>query len=267
MTDWLTVTRGDAPLIVSIPHTGTEIPGGIGGLRSMTDARHDADYHIDRLYGFAAGLGATVVRTAISRTVIDVNRDPSGSSLYPGQATTGLCPETTFAGVPLYDAGGLPDANEIARRRTRYFDPYHVALTTETARLRERHPRIVVYDAHSILSHVPRLFDGELPQFNIGTYDGASCDPALTAAVADACAADSLVVNGRFKGGWITRHFGSPTSGVHAIQMELAMRGYLDEASDWPPMWDAARAVPMQLVLRRVLAAAITFASAQGRDL
>lgn len=259
MNDWLTIVRGDAPLIVSVPHAGTEIPGDVTGLHSLTDALHDADYHIDRLYAFAVDLGATIVRTAISRTVIDVNRDPSGASLYPGQATTGLCPETTFAGVPLYLPGDTPDDAEIARRRMAYFDPYHHAVCTEIARLRERHRSIVVYDAHSILSHVPRLFDGELPQFNIGTFSGASCDPALTAAVSSACDSDSQVINGRFTGGWITRHYGDPANGVHAIQMELAMRGYLDEASIWPPVWDAGRAAPLQTALRRILTAALDF--------
>jgi len=269
VTDWLTVARGDAPLIVSIPHTGMEIPGDVTGLASMTDARHDADHHIDRLYGFAADLGATVIRTAISRTVIDVNRDPSGTSLYPGQATTGLCPETTFAGVPLYLPAAGPDDVEIGRRRAAWFDPYHAAIRAEILRLRSLHETVVVYDAHSILSHVPRLFDGELPQFNIGTFDGASCDPALTAAVAAvaaACAGDSLVINGRFKGGWITRQYGDPANGVHAIQMELAMRGYLDEAAAWPPEWDAGRAAALQGVLRQVLAAALRFAKSHMLD-
>ncbi len=266
MTDWLTVARGDAPLIVSIPHTGMEIPGDVTGLVSMTDARHDADHSIDRLYGFASDLGATVVRTAVSRTVIDVNRDPSGTSLYPGQATTGLCPETTFAGVPLYLPAAGPDDVEIGRRRTAWFDPYHAAIRAEISRLRALHATVVVYDAHSILSHVPRLFDGELPQFNIGTFDGASCDPALTSAVAAACAGDSQVINGRFKGGWITRHHGDPANGVHAIQMELAMRGYLDEGAPWPPEWDVGRAAALQGVLRQVLSAVLGFARSHNRD-
>lgn len=259
MNDWLTILRGDAPLIVSVPHAGTDIPGDVTGLCSMADALHDTDHHIDRLYAFASELGATIVRTVISRTVIDVNRDPSGASLYPGQATTGLCPETTFAGVPLYLPADAPDSAEIARRRVRYFDPYHGALSAEILRLRGHHPRVVVYDAHSILSQVPRLFDGELPQFSIGTFSGASCDPALTAAVSGACSSDSQVINGRFKGGWITRRYGDPGNGVHAIQMELAMRGYLDEASGWPPVWDAGRAAPVQTVLRQILASALAF--------
>ena len=176
--DWLHVERGEAPLIVSLPHTGTEIPPDIEArLVSPWLARKDADWWVDRLYAFAAGLGATTIRTAISRTVIDVNRDPSGASLYPGQATTELCPTTTFDGEALYTGQ--------ARRRTRlrspsasaYFDPYHAALAGEIARLRARHGAVVLYDAHSIRSRVPRLFDGVLPNFNIGTNGGASCDP------------------------------------------------------------------------------------------
>ncbi len=175
MTGWLEVTPGDAPLIVSIPHAGTDIPADVDGLQSPALACHDTDFHVERLYGFASELGATVLRTRISRTVIDVNRDPSGASLYPGQATTGLCPETTFDGSPLYQSGRVPGDDEIARRRSLYFEPYHDTLAEQIARLRTHHRAIVVYDAHSIRSRVPRLFDGELPLFNIGSFDGASC--------------------------------------------------------------------------------------------
>jgi len=263
MNDWLTIDRGSAPLIVSIPHAGTDIPDEVAaGLTSPSRAARDADLHVDRLYGFASELGATIVRTAISRTAIDVNRDPSGASLYPGQATTGLCPTETFDGEPLYRDGHMPDGAEIARRRTTYFDPYHAALSTEIDRLRGEHARVVLYDAHSIRSIVPRLFDGELPQFNIGTDGGTTCAPALTGAVEAACDASGLsrVTNGRFRGGWITRHYGDPTLGIHAIQMELAMRGYLDERADWPMPWDARIAAPMQDILRRVLDACLIFA-------
>jgi N-formylglutamate deformylase len=156
MTDWLAITAGQAPLIVSVPHAGTVIPADITGLRSHDLARRDADHHVDRLYAFAADLGATIVHSRVSRTVIDLNRDPSGRSLYPGQATTGLCPVTTFDGEPLYTVGAEPDVEEIARRRAAYFDPYHAALTAQIARLRALHPAIVLYDAHSIRSHVQR---------------------------------------------------------------------------------------------------------------
>src|SRR3954468_19165613 len=225
--DWLTVVRGEAPLLVSLPHTGTEIPAEYErGLVSPWLARKDADWWIERLYDFAVGLGAPVIRTTISRTVIDVNRDPSGVSLYPGQATTELCPTTTFDGEPLYLPGQEPDDAEIAERRDRWLTPYHAALTAELARLRGQHGKVVLYDCHSIRSHMPRLFDGELPQFNIGTNNGATCDPALEAAVERAGAATgrSLVVNGRFRGGYTTRHHGRPDMGIHAIQMELACR-------------------------------------------
>ena len=263
MTDWLTVTPGNAPLIVSIPHAGTTIPDEISGLVSLDLARRDADHHVDRRYAFAADLGATVIHSRISRTVIDLNRDPSGQSLYPGQATTGLCPVSTFDGEPLYEPGAEPDAAETARRRAAYFFPYHTAIAQQIVRLRGLHPAVVLYDAHSILSHVPRLFDGTLPQFNIGSYDGASCGTALTDAIAADCSGDTFVVNGRFKGGWITRHYGAPARGIHAVQMELAIRGYADEAGPWPPAWNASRAAPMQARLRSVLTTCLAFAKDQ----
>jgi len=266
--DGLEVRRGEAPLIVAFPHTGTDLPGEIlPCLVSPWRARRDADWWVSRLYDFAEDLGATMVRTALSRTVIDVNRDPSGASLYPGQATTELCPTTTFDGEALYLPGRTPDDAEIARRTQQGFTPYHAALRGEIDRLRAKHGAVVLYDAHSIRSRIPRLFDGELPHFNIGDFAGRSCDPALTAAVAAACAGAgfSQVVNGRFKGGWTTRHYGAPAQGVHALQMELACRGYLAEPhappteADWPPPYDAARAAPMRAVLTRVLTACLDF--------
>ena len=261
---WLTVKRGEAPLLVSFPHTGLSVPAECAsGLVSFPLARHDADYHIDRLYAFATELGATAVHTALSRTVIDVNRDPSGASLYPGQATTGLVPTETFDGRPLYREGKAPSPDEIEQRKTLYFAPYHLALAEEAARLRALHRRIVLYDCHSIRSVIPRLFEGELPVFNIGTNDGKSCDPALTERVASICAASrwSCVIDGRFKGGWITRTYGRPGDGVHAIQMELAFRGYLPDEGD-PPPWDPGFAVPIQQTLRAVLEACLAFARA-----
>jgi formiminoglutamase len=172
---WLTVSRGEAPLILSLPHTGLDLPDVLEArLISPWLARKDADYWVDRLYDFAHELGATVVRTAWSRTLVDVNRDPAGVSLYPGLATTELCPTTTFDGEPLYSTGEAPPDPEIADRRAAAFDPYHAAISTEIARLRARHARLVLYDAHSIRSSVPRLFDGVLPHYNLGTNDGAS---------------------------------------------------------------------------------------------
>ena len=260
--DWLEIRRGEAPLLVSLPHTGTDIPPDIEDrLVSPWLARKDADWWIDRLYGFAASLGATTVRTAVSRTVVDVNRDPSGASLYPGQATTELCPTTTFDGEPLYRPGAALAPGEVEERRARWFDPYHAALDAEVARLKARHGRVVVYDCHSIRSIVPRLFDGRLPVFNIGTNGGASCAPALAEDVAALCRGTgrSVVVDGRFRGGFITRRLGRPADGVHAIQMELACRAYLDEPegavseADWPPPYDPAHAAPVRDALEAIL--------------
>lgn len=272
MTGFVDIVRGTAPLIVSMPHTGTEIPADIAArLASSWRALKDTDWHVEKLYAFAAGLGATLVRTRISRTVIDANRDPSGQSLYPGQVTTGLCPLTTFDGEPLYREGEAPDDGEIADRRTRFFDPYHAALAAEIARLRAKHPAIVLFEAHSIRSRVPRLFDGELPGLNLGTNSGASCAADLeTALIDEATRSDfSHVSNGRFRGGWTTRFYGRPGDSVHAVQLELADRTYLDEPDivspeTWPPAFDPSRAAPLQAVLTRMLERCIDFAKEQA---
>jgi N-formylglutamate deformylase len=272
--DWLTIRRGSAPLVLSIPHAGVDIPSDIETrLVSPWLARTDTDWWLDRLYKLAAMLDTTIVHTAISRTVIDVNRDPSGSSLYPGQATTELCPRTTFDGEPLYQSGEVPNAAEIERRKARWFVPYHEACSAELERLRRVHDQVVLYDGHSIRSSVPRLFEGVLPHFNIGTNGGASCAPELTAAVEAACDATSFsrVTNGRFRGGWITRHHGKPQAGVHAIQMELACRSYLPEPigrvdeTNWPPPFDDLYAGPMTAALGEVLRACVHFAAPINR--
>ena len=268
--DFIEVSRGSAPLLVSIPHTGLDIPSDVEtDLASLWLARKDTDWWIERLYDFAAGLGATIVHTKISRTMIDVNRDPSGASLYPGQPTTSLCPTETFDGEPLYRAGREPNAAEIDRRRKEYFEPYHAALATELARLRQSHPRIVLYDCHSIRSNVPRLFEGTLPHMNIGTNDGRSCHPKLRRAIEAICAASpfSWVSNGRFKGGWITRNYGRPEDGVHAVQMELACRAYMAEPAEvneanWPAAFDDGFAEPMRHVAKQVIETCIRSALA-----
>jgi formiminoglutamase len=266
---WLSVQRGDAPLVVGMPHTGTDLVEGIeAGLESPWLARKDTDWWVDKLYDFAVDLGATVIRTGLSRTVIDANRDPAGVSLYPGQATTELCPTTTFDAELLYRAGYAPDAAEIAARRRTYFDPYHAAVTAEIARLRTSNRQVVLYDCHSIRSRIPRLFTGQLPNFNLGTNSGASCAPQLTARVEAICAetAYSRVTNGRFKGGYTTRHHGQPGEGIHALQMELACRGYMREPADvnpgnWPTPYDEGIAAPMRVVLERILTDCIEFAT------
>lgn len=262
--DWLRVHRGDAPLVIAFPHGGTDLAGLDEQFVSPWHAQIDTDWWIAELYAFAADLGATLVATDISRSVIDMNRDPSGASLYPGQATTELCPTTTFDGDALYRFDP-PDEPEIMQRLNSYHRPYHDMLTRELDRLQSAHGRVVLYDAHSIRSHVPRLFDGELPQFNIGTNGGATCAPELETIVANICAASgrSHVVNGRFKGGWTTRHYGRPDDGIHAIQMELAQRGYMTEPepithANWPSTLAPNPAI--RPVLEQVIAATLDFA-------
>lgn len=267
--EWLAVHHGELPFIVSLPHTGTEIPADIEEqLAAPWLARKDADYWVDVLYDFAHDMGATTIRTALSRTVVDVNRDPSGVSLYPGQNTTSLCPIETFDGEPLYPQEKQPAAPEIERRRANYFDPYHAALREQIDRLHASHDRVVLWDAHSIRSRVPRLFEGQLPQFNIGTNDGTSCASALTEAIEKCCDVTKMsrVTNGRFRGGWITRHYGQPSNGIHAIQMELAMRGYLHEPAhftekSWPAPLDDAHAAVLRVALRDCFAECIRFAT------
>ena len=265
---WLSIERGEEPLIVSMPHTGTEIPADFEGqFHSSWLARKDTDWWVDRLYDFAHDLGATVVCTSISRSVIDVNRDPSGKSLYPGQNTTELCPTTTFDGEPLYRDGQPPDGSEIADRRLLYFNPYHGAIRSEIARLRNAHRKVVLFDAHSIRSNIARLFEGELPHLNIGSNGGASCALELAHAVESVCAETpfSRVLNGRFKGGYTTRRYGEPAKGTHAIQLELAVRAYLEEPEapspdNWPSPYDDNRAAPLRATLERILKACIDFA-------
>ena len=260
MTDWLRIERRDAPLILSIPHAGAELAGYEARFVSLWLARRDADWHIPRLYDFAASLGATIVRTEISRSIIDVNRNPDGVSLYPGQATTELCPTTTFDGEPLYRDGEAPDPAEIAERRALYFAPYHEALRSEIGRLRRTHARVALYDAHSIRSVIPRLFEGELSVFHLGTNSGRRCSQALRERLAGALASSgqSFAVDGRFKGGWITRDFGRPDDGVEAVQLELACRAYMSEPgrpdpTNWPRPIDEAAATPTRATLRGLL--------------
>lgn len=249
------VTRRGGPLVLSMPHGGTHVPDELfQRLTPIGRGLPDTDWHIDRLYDFAGELDATVVRANASRYVIDVNRDPDDRSLYPGRATTGLCPTTTFDGDALYAPGDEPDDAEIEARRQEWYAPYHGALAREIERVRSRHGYCLLYDCHSIRSRVPRLFDGELPVLNVGTNNGESCARALQDAVVAACAGQGdfdHVVNGRFRGGWITRHYGRPLEHVHAVQMELAQRAYMHEQPPWD--LDENRAAAIRPVLRSLL--------------
>jgi N-formylglutamate deformylase len=263
--NWLKVHNGDAPLIISIPHAGIIIPHEIDGYTDPQMVIKDADYHVEKLYDFARELGATIIQTEISRAVIDVNRNPDGMSLYPGQSTTELCPTSNFDGSALYSASKEPDDIEIIRRREKYFAPYHAQISKEISRLRAQYSNIVLYDAHSIKSIVPRFFDGQLPIYNIGTNDGQSCAKELENLVLGQCPAGESVINGRFKGGYITRHYGQPENGVHAIQMELAMRAYLEsEDFEHSPDWNLDFAKNCQEILRNILTKTIEFAEGEN---
>jgi N-formylglutamate deformylase len=220
------------PLLISIPHVGTHIPDALKDDYSpLALTVPDTDWHLDKLYAFAARLGATVISARLSRYVVDVNRPASGESLYPGMVTTDLCPLETFSGEAVYREGHEPSAGEVSRRVESYWRPYHAALQQEIARLRALHPRILVWEAHSISSVVPRLFSGKLPDFCFGTADGQSCgEQVIAGALAQVRKSDaSWVVNGRFKGGYITRRYGAPVNGVHGVQLEMCQSLYMDE--------------------------------------
>lgn len=249
-----TLQRGTTPLLISMPHVGTVIPED---QRERYTPRaldvEDTDWFLDRLYAFAAELGAGLLVPRYSRYLVDLNRPSENAPMYPGRNNTELCPTRHFTGEPIYRAGRAPDEAEIRRRVARYWQPYHEAIAAETARLRTRHGHAVLFDAHSIKSELPWLFEGLLPHMNLGTADGSSCAPALRDALAGVFAAQQRydhVVDGRFKGGHITRSFGRPAEGVHAVQLEMCWRAYMDEA---PPRWNDERAAAVTPLLRQLV--------------
>lgn len=246
------ISQGDGPVVLGLPHTGTWLPDEVvSRLNRRGRELADTDWHIHRLYdGLLAG--ATTVRATFHRYVIDANRPPEDESLYPGQNTTGLVPLTDFDGEPIWTRA--PDADEVAARRAAFHAPYHAALAAEVERVRARHGVAILYDCHSIRSHIPFLFEGTLPDFNIGTASGTSCDPRIGDAAKRICEATGRpsVVNGRFKGGWTTRHYGRPHENVHAIQMELAQSTHL--ATETAPFaYDEGKAARLRPVLAEIL--------------
>ncbi|MHA7685667.1 N-formylglutamate deformylase [Cupriavidus sp. PET2-C1] len=252
------VAQGRLPLVISIPHGGELLPDWlVPRLTPVACLRPDTDWHLRRLYAFAAEQGASVVEANFSRYVIDVNRPGDGSSLYPGQTTTTLCPVETFRGAPLYLQGNGPSAEEIDARKRDYWQPYHGALAAEITRLRGQHANVLVWEAHSIAGVLPRLFDGRLPDLNLGTHSGASCAPAMRNAVIAAAAGSPFtwVADDRFKGGHITRHYGRPAEGVHTIQLEMVQAIYMREQPPFAYLPDAAARV--QPVLRNMLDGAL----------
>ena len=254
-----TLHRGTAPLLVSLPHDGSAIPEPLAARMTPAARRApDTDWHVSRLYAFARDLGASILVPVQSRYVIDLNRGEDDTSLYPGQNSTGLVPLVRFTGEPVYLDGCEPDAAEVASRIERYWRPYHLALRGELDRLRGVHGRVVLWEGHSIRgSGLPFLFEGRLPDLNLGTAGGSSCSPALQASIERILAGQSdydWVANGRFRGGHITRHYGDPANGIEAVQLEISQRTYMDEDSF---AYDEAKAVRLQALLRALLLAAL----------
>jgi N-formylglutamate deformylase len=254
----ITVVEGQAPLVISFPHVGTGLPPDLAvRMTPRAQAVPDTDWHVEKLYAFARDQGVSWIEPHLSRYVVDLNRPPDDGALYPGQVSTGLCPAATFAGEPLYTGAG-PDAAEIAYRRQTYWQPYHDRLASLLAATVARHGYAVLLDAHSIESAVPRLFDGRLPDLNVGTNDGRSCAAGLGEAVYTAAASGpfSAVLNGRFKGGYITRHYGEVSGPVHAVQLEIGQLSYLDAGTH---DWHAPRAAALIAVLERIVEVLIAF--------
>ncbi|RYF76898.1 MAG: N-formylglutamate deformylase [Comamonadaceae bacterium] len=251
--------QGTAPLLISMPHVGTYVPPALAA-RFTEEARRvpDTDWHLERLYDFADELGASVLIATHSRYVVDLNRPPDDQNLYPGQDTTGLCPVDTFDKTPIYAAGDVPDAAEIAERVEAVWRPYHAKLQEELTRLKALHGAVGLWDAHSIRSVLPRFFEGKLPDLNLGTAGGASCAPGMAEqllAIAQAEPRFTSVLNGRFKGGYITRRYGKPVDSVQVVQLELTQATYMTE--QWPFKYQPDRAAEVSPVLRRMLLAAL----------
>jgi len=251
-----TLHRGNTPLLVSIPHTGTALPDDVKDRyvpRAL--AVEDTDWHLDRLYAFTADLGASLLVPRFARYVVDLNRPPENTPMYPGLNNTELCPTRFFSGETLCEP---PDDAEVARRVATYWRPYHDAIEAELARLRAAHGHAVLLDGHSIEAELPWLFEGRLPDLNLGTAAGASCSPALQSRLEAVLAAQDdydWVANGRFKGGYITRHYGEPANGIDAVQLEISQRNYMDEDSF---AYDASKASVLQSVIRNLLLATLS---------
>lgn len=249
--------RGSLPLLISIPHAGTFVPESIAQRFSLAGSHlADTDWHVDKLYAFARESGASILAANYSRYVVDLNRAPDSSSLYEASPTSPVCPTLTFDGEPIYAAGMEPSAAEFSARVEQYWQPYHQRLAAELNELRERYGYALLWDAHSIASEVPSLFNGVLPEFSFGTRDDASCPRAVADQLLELVTTDGkfgAVLNGRFKGGYITLNYGRPRQGVYAVQLELSRRVYMDEAAGtgWDPQRaESAAALISQLLMR-----------------
>jgi len=260
--------EGKTPLLISMPHCGTALPAEFAvGMTTTAQQVADTDWHLQRLYDFASGLGASIIQPHTSRYVIDLNRPPDNAELYPGANGTELCPTSSFAEQPLYSDGAGPDSAEVARRLATFWHPYHQKLQSELARLKSVHGIAILFEAHSIRSVVPRLFDGRLPDVNIGTAGGRSCAPAMLAAVETLLAGQKVytyVINQRFEGGYITRAYGDPQANVHSLQLELSQRTYMQEQPPFHYRPDLAAQV--QPLLRQLVECLIYWAQQETRQ-
>lgn len=214
----------------------------------------DCDWHLPELYSFLADKDVTYIKANYARYVIDLNRNPSGRSLYPGQNVTELCPTTTFDEAAVYLEGQAPDEAEVRERVEAYWRPYHDALKMEIERVKAVHGYALLWDAHSIRSHVPRFFKGRLPDLNFGTNNNETCAPALSEAIMTIVSTQQVypsVLNGRFKGGFITRHYGDPVNNVHAVQLELSQVTYMDE--EFPYEYEVEKAANIAELINEVI--------------
>lgn len=246
-------SAGTSPLLISIPHAGTYVPPEMAAdFTATAKATPDTDWHVERLYDFAGALGAHIIIATHSRYVVDLNRDPAGNKLYPGQFNSGLCPTETFARQPIY-SGATPDEAKIESRIKKYWQPYHDKITATLAAIKSSHGHAILFDAHSIESKVPALFEGILPTLNLGTADGTSCQQKLAETALSHCQKSgySHVLNGRFKGGYITRHYGRPDDKIDAIQLEIAQSSYMDEGA--PYRYDEVKAAKLKDFLYAML--------------
>jgi len=253
--DIFTLTQGSTPLLVSMPHVGSHIPEHVRvQLHDRAMVAEDTDWHMDKLYAFASELGASMLVPRHSRYVVDLNRPPENTPMYPGVNNTELCPTRFFTGEPLYRDGNNPSDAEIARRVATYWQPYHAALRAELARLKSIHGYALLFDAHSIKSELPWLFEGKLTDLNMGTASGQACDATLRDKLSHILAQQTRytqVVDGRFKGGYITRHYGRPAEHVHAVQLEMCWCTYMREEA--PYAWAPEIAGQVQPLLRQLL--------------
>jgi N-formylglutamate deformylase len=261
--------RGTTPLLLSLPHVGTRIPGTLAG--GYVDAAlkvPDTDWLLAEVYAFAHELGASVLTPHFSRYVIDLNRPPENTPMYPGANNTELCPSRAFTGRTIYREGAAPDAARVAERVALYWQPYHQALSDELARLKHDHGHALLWDGHSIKDELPWLFEGRLPDLNLGTASGTSCDPGLRAALMEVLASQSSyshVTDGRFKGGYITRSHGRPQAGMHAVQLEMCWSTYMNETlpQRGEPVLDAERCARLLPLLRQLLTTMLAWRPAQ----